>query len=134
MVRSASWFETEYNNQYNSSSFYSIGNEEEHTSAQSSNYELDLEVQWTDVDFDEANEELCIYGGVMGSENIKVDVWSSGAWQNLFTDLNSGWNNVTVSSYLTASTFTIRFKGSNEAGDATQDNWSIDATLLHVWS
>ena len=70
----------------------------------------------------------------MGSENIKVDVWSGGAWQNLFTDLNSGWNNVTISSYLTASTLTIRFKGNVETGDRTQDSWNIDATLLHVWS
>ena len=97
-------------------------------------YELDLEVQWTNVDYSEANEELCLYGGTMGSENIRVDVWSGGAWQNLFTDLNTGWNNATVSSYLTSSTFTIRFKGSIETGDAIQDSWNIDAALLHVWS
>lgn len=98
------------------------------------NYEIDLEEQWTDVDFDEANEELCIYGGSMDAENINVDVWDGDSWENLFTDLDSGWNNVTVSSYLTASTFTIRFKGSNETGDSNQDSWNIDTALLHVWS
>ena len=98
------------------------------------NYELDLEVQWTSVDYDETNEELCIYGGTMGSENITVDVWNGSAWKNLFTDLSSGWNNVSVSSYLTSSNFTIRFKGGNETGDATQDSWNIDATLLHLWT
>ena len=68
------------------------------------------------------------------SENIRVDVWSGTAWQNLFTDLTSGWNNASVSSYLTSSTFTIRFKGSIETGDKTQDTWNIDAVLLHTWT
>jgi len=103
-------------------------------SGEEANYELDLEVQWTSVDFDEPNEELCIYGGTMGAENIKVDVWNGSGWENLFTDLNSGWNNVSVSSYLNSSTFTIRFKGGTETGDTTQDSWNIDATLLHVWT
>jgi hypothetical protein len=99
------------------------------------NYELDLEVQWTTVDFDELNEELCIYGGTMGAENITVDVWNGTGWENVRTDLNSGWNNVSVTSYLTTSNFTIRFKGGNETFDnATQDTWGIDATLLHVWT
>ncbi len=98
------------------------------------NYQLDLGVQWTNADYNEANEMLCIYGGTMGSENIRVDVWTGSAWQNLFTDLSSGWNNVSVSPYLTSSTFTIRFNGNDETGDTTQDSWNIDATLLHVWT
>lgn len=98
------------------------------------NYELDLEVQWTSLDFDKSNEELCIYGGTMGAENITVDVWDGGAWQNLFTDLANGWKNVSVSAYLTSSTFTIRFRGETETGDTTQDKWNIDVTMLHVWS
>jgi len=97
------------------------------------NYELDLEVQWTTVDYDKSNEELCIYGGSMGAENITVDAWNGTGWENLFTDLNSGWNNVSVTSYLNSSTFTIRFKGGNETGDTTQNTWNIDATLIHVW-
>ena len=68
------------------------------------------------------------------TENIRVDVWNGTAWQNLFTDLTNGWNNISVSSYLTSSTLTIRFKGGTEAGDATQDSWNMDVTLLHVWS
>ncbi|UCC57604.1 MAG: hypothetical protein JSW14_04270, partial [Candidatus Bathyarchaeum sp.] len=97
-------------------------------------YELDLEVQWTDADFDENNEELCIFGGVMGAEDIMVDVWNGSSWINVFTDLNSGWNNVTVSSYLTSPIFTIRFTDADKTGDLTQDFWAIDATLLHIWS
>jgi hypothetical protein len=99
-----------------------------------SNYELDLEEQWTNVDYSEMNEELCIYGGTMGSENIRVDVWNGSTWQILFADLTNGWNNVTVNPYLTSTTFTIRFKGGTETNDLNQNNWTIDATLLHVWS
>ena len=105
-----------------------------HVWSEGENYELDLEVQWTYVDYSEANEELCIYGGTVGSENIRVDVWTGSEWVNLFTDLNSGWNNVTVTSYHTSSTFTIRFKGGIESNDTTQDYWAIDATLLHTWT
>jgi hypothetical protein len=95
---------------------------------------LDLEVQWTNVDYDETNEYLCIYGGTMGSENITVDVWNGAAWQSLFTDLSTGWNNVSISSYLTSSNFTIRFRDGNENGDVAQDSWNIDVALLHVWT
>ena len=102
-------------------------------SAASANYELDLEVQWTSVDYDETNEELFIYAGNLGTEDLRVDYWTGSTWSNLLTDLTANnWNNVSVS--LTSTTFTIRFKGGNETGDATQDSWDIDATLLHVWS
>ena len=98
------------------------------------NYELDLEVQWTNVDYDEANEFLCIYGGSMGAENITVDIWNGSDWENLHSDLDSGWKNVSVASYLGSSNFTIRFKGGNETGDTTQTTWNIDTALLHVWT
>lgn len=99
-----------------------------------SNFELDLEVQWTSVDSDETNEWLCIYGGTMGSEDILVDIWNGTAWINVFADLSSGWNSADISSYLAASTLTIRFRGGTETSDAAQDNWDIDATFLHVWT
>jgi len=98
------------------------------------NYELDLEVQWTNVDYDETNEYLCIYGGTMGSENVTVDFWNGTAWNNVFANLSSGWNNISVSSYLESSTFTIRFKGTTETNDTTQDMWDVDVTLLHGWT
>jgi len=97
------------------------------------NYELDLEIQWRNAYYSGTNEELCIYGGTMASEDVKVDVWSGSAWENLFADLSSGWNNISVSPYLDSSTFTIRFKGGNETSDTIQDSWNIDAALLHVW-
>jgi len=98
-----------------------------------SNYELDLEVQWTSVDYDETNEWLSIYyGGTMGSKDILVDVWNGATWINVFTNLSSGWNSVDVSSYLDSSTFTIRFRSIADAIEA--DEWEIDAAFLYVWT
>jgi hypothetical protein len=100
-----------------------------------SNFEIDLEEQWGNVNYNGANDFLCIYlRSHVGSEPIRVDVWYNSAWQNLLTDLSVGWNNATVSSFLAGSTFTIRFKGSIETGDSTQDSWNIDATILDCWS
>jgi hypothetical protein len=97
------------------------------------NYELGLEVQWTSVDFDQTNEELCIYAGAVGAEDLRVDYWTGSVWDNLLTDLTANdWNNASIS--LTSTTFTIRFKGGDETSDTLQDSWDIDATLLHVWS
>jgi len=98
------------------------------------NFELDLEAQWTDAAYGLPNAELCIFGGTMGSEDIMVDLWNGSAWRNVFTDLSSGWNNVTVSSYLESSTFTIRFQDGMKTGDTAKDSWDIDVTLLHIWS
>jgi hypothetical protein len=99
------------------------------------NYELDLEVQWTHADFDEANEQLCIYLASSSGEGLRVDVWTGSGWDTLISTLNVGdWTNETVSLYLTSPEFTIRFVGETEAGDTTQDYWTIDATLLRCWS
>jgi hypothetical protein len=69
---------------------------------------------------------------IVTNENFQVDVWNGTAWQSLFTGLTGGWNNVSVSSYLTSSAFTMRFKGGNEISDPIQDRWQIDTTLLRV--
>ncbi len=98
------------------------------------NYDLDLEVQWTNATYDMSHEELCIFAGTMASENFKVDVWNGSAWQTLFSNLSSGWNNISVTNYLDSPTFTIRFKGETETGDSLQDSWQIDSTLLHTWT
>ena len=98
------------------------------------NYDLDLEVQWTNATYDMPHEELCIFGGTIASENLEVDVWNGVAWQNLFPSLSSGWNNVSVTDYLVSPAFTIRFKGGTETGDTSQNSWQIDSTLLHTWT
>jgi len=97
------------------------------------NYELDLEEQWTSVDYSQSNEELCI-NAVNASESLRVDVWNGSAWQNVIASLNNGWNNVSISAYLTSSNFTMRFKGSIETADSVMNMWFVDATLIHVWT
>jgi hypothetical protein len=96
-------------------------------------YQLDLEAHWTNVNYNGTIEELRIYANSTATENLRVDVWHGGSWNNVITALTNGWNNVSVSAYLDSSTFTIRFKGSNEISDATQDSWRIDATTLYIW-
>jgi hypothetical protein len=97
------------------------------------NYKLDLEIQWVTLRYSLPNETLCIYGGTMGAEDIKVDVWNGTGWENVFNDLSTGWNNASVTDWLTTSTFTIRFKGGTETGDTNQDTWQIDIALIHIW-
>ena len=70
----------------------------------------------------------------LSSEALRVDVWTGSAWQNVITGLSYGWNNVTVASYLTSPTFTIRYQGSVETNDLVQDRWYIDVAVLHVWT
>jgi len=101
------------------------------------NYELDLEVQWTNVSYTLAHEELCIKTGPFsGSEDLMVHAWnvSTSDWDWIMNLTASSWNNVSVLSYLTSSNFTIRFKGGNEINDPPQDSWNIDATQLYVWT
>jgi PKD repeat protein/KaiC/GvpD/RAD55 family RecA-like ATPase len=98
------------------------------------NYQLDLEVQWTGVNYTMANNWLCIYGGTMSTqENCSVDVWNGSAWNNVIASLSSNWDNVSVSSYLVSSNFTIRFRDATP-NDHTQDSWQVDVCLLQVWT
>lgn len=97
------------------------------------NYELDLEVGWTSADYDEDNEYLCIFGGTQDAEALKVDVWA-GSWTNVIADIVPGWNNISVSGYLTSSAFEIRFVDATKSSDTSQSAWAIDAVLLHIWS
>ncbi|MCK4953296.1 hypothetical protein KAS14_05890 [Candidatus Bathyarchaeota archaeon] len=100
-----------------------------------SNYELDLEVQWTNVNYNKTNEYLCFRTGTLGSENLKVDAWNGSGWEIVTSDLQSNqWNNFSVSDLLASTDFTLRFKGSNESSDVNKDSWNIDVTLLHVWT
>ncbi|MFW9965124.1 MAG: hypothetical protein ACFFCX_16250, partial [Candidatus Sifarchaeia archaeon] len=102
---------------------------------QTYNYELDLEVQWTSASFDNNNEFLCIYAGATDTEDLVIEVWNGVSWTNLLSDLQANsWNNISVKTWLTSSTFTIRFRGGLETGDSSASQWSIDATLLRTWN
>ena len=96
------------------------------------NYRLSLQFNWTDVDFHQPNEELCIHASSIPSENLEVAVWDEGTWHTVIPALTAGWNNVSVKSYLDSNEFSIRFKDTEDI-DTTQDSWGIDSTLLHLW-
>ena len=101
------------------------------------NYELDLEEQFTSADYSRTKEELCIRMGAMNGETLSVQWWNAtgSSWLTIIASLTANdWNNVSVTSYLTSATFTIRYKGGTETGDTNQDSWQIDAALLHVWT
>jgi hypothetical protein len=70
---------------------------------------------------------------MVASENLVVDIWRSGSWQqNILTipSGSSGWNNVSVADYVTLPTVTIRLRGANDATDSVQSSWTIDAAVL----
>jgi hypothetical protein len=93
-------------------------------------YALNLEEQWSNVNYTALRPALCIKTGSLSSENLAVDVWHAGIWNTVIPALASNsWNNVSVSAYAGSSTFTIRFRDVN-GGDPVQDNWAIDTTLL----
>jgi hypothetical protein len=101
------------------------------------NYQLDVEVQWTSAAYTRTNEELCIKAGTFsGSEDIQVKIWNStgSSWHWVMNLTTNQWNNVSITSYLTSNTLTVQFLGGTETGDTTQDNWNIDTTLLRVWN
>lgn len=104
-----------------------------------SNYDLDLEVGWTTADFDETNEELCIFGGTQGAEALRVDIWddvTTNSWVNVFTDIAAGWNNISLNSgtdYLHDATFEIRFTDTSDESTLA-DTWQVEGVLLHVWT
>lgn len=101
------------------------------------NYELDLEAQWTSVDYDETYEELCIKTGPFsGPENIRIYAWnvSTSDWHFLYNLTANSWNNVSVTDWLNDENFTARFLAGTENGDTNQGSWSVDAAILHVWT
>jgi hypothetical protein len=99
-------------------------------------YAASLEEQWINLNSTVLlHPALCIDTGAMGSNNLAVDAWYHGSWQPLSLALVSGWNNISVNSFLDAGStnFTIRFRN-NDAGDNVQTSWQVDAALLRPGS
>ncbi len=96
-----------------------------------SNFQLDLEEQWTNVNFANPEQDLCIKAGTLGTEPLYVDVWHNSGWVNIgsLTGLVNGWKNISVASYINSPTFTIRFRDGSTS-DSTIDTWKIDSVLL----
>lgn len=103
------------------------------SAAGGADYELDLEVGWTvDTDYDETVEYLCIFGGTQDAEALKVDIWD-GTWVNIIADVAAGWNNVSISSYLTGVAVEIRFIDSDQS-EAVESAWEIEGVLIKTYS
>ena len=95
------------------------------------NCELDIEIQFIDVDVDRDYEEICIFMGSATGEPLDVYVWNGSSWDPLSTGLiPNQWNNVTRP--IAEGVVTLRFLGSLEASDTTQDSWEIDCALLYA--
>ncbi len=93
------------------------------------NYTLDLEEQWTNVNTTYLNLHpvLCIDTGASAPAGLAVDAWYGGAWQPVLNSLGSGWNNISISAYLTSPNFTLRFRAGNTV---VQNGWKIYSALL----
>lgn len=103
------------------------------------NYKMDYEFNYTVSDWGQTNEYLCIrthtYSGT--AENLGVDWWNStsSAWVTVTASLTaSSWNNVSISSYLTAADIYFRFIGKTETSDTSQNTWIIECNLIHYWT
>jgi len=95
------------------------------------NYELDLEIQFTEVDVSNNYDEISIFTGSASGEILDVYIWNGASWDSLITDLASNqWNNATRS--ITEETVTLRFLGTSEINDTTQDTWEIDCAFLYA--
>jgi hypothetical protein len=93
-------------------------------------YSANFEEEWINLNTTTLlHPELCIYGGNVASSSLAVYVWYDEAWQLLSSGLVSGWNNMSISSYLTAgsTTFAIKFVAAN--GNVA-NTWQVAATLI----
>jgi len=100
----------------------------------STNYELDMEYNWTGVNFSETVENLCIYvNDTSGNENLLVNYWDGDSWELLDTIDGTGWFNSTATG-LTGVEYFIQFIGASESSDTTQDFWDIDCIFLETYN
>lgn len=103
----------------------------------SDNWQFDREFSFSSLDFDETNEELCIYTGTIGDEVMNIDVWT-GVWTDIGTDIeitdDDTWVNISISTWLDASAEYFRFECFDAGGDSVQSTWEIDAVLIHSWT
>ncbi|MGA9387708.1 MAG: hypothetical protein WBV70_02650 [Candidatus Bathyarchaeia archaeon] len=110
-----------------------------HTWNITDNYRLDIQEQWMNANYTETNKELDIFMGPFSSpaETLSVQWWNNtdSSWLTIIASLTANsWNNMSVTTYLTSSNFTIRFLDGTQIGDSVQSSWQIDAALLHVWT
>jgi hypothetical protein len=99
----------------------------------SANQAINIEEQFTNIDYTKQNEQLCIYTGTWShGASLAVQVWN-GTWNTVIASLAPhSWNNVSVSNYLTSSNLTIRFLSAESL--LSLNSWQIDTVLLSTWS
>lgn len=97
-----------------------------------SSYELNIEEQWTGIDYTNTAQDLCIKTGTLGLETLNIDIWHNNNWINIgsLTGLINGWKNISLSPYITSSNLTFRFRDSITTSDSSIDTWRIDTILL----
>jgi hypothetical protein len=97
------------------------------------NYMLNIEEQWTNVNYTYPRQDLLIKTGNLSlNENLMVDVRVGSSWVTVINSLLANqWNNISVTPYISSQNFTIRFRDSNSSSDLTPDSWNIDAVLLN---
>jgi len=106
--------------------------------AGSTNYTIDFEYNWTGLDYDETDEEVCIYyAEAVDLEDLNVSYWNTTGtnhWTHLgFITGTTGWKNFTLDG-LDSQYYTIRINGTSETSDTTQDDFDIDVMLIHTWT
>ncbi len=94
------------------------------------NYALNLQEQWLNVNASNIRQDLCIKTGNMGMETLMVQVLHGGSWENLTTLTSNYFNNVSLASYIDSTNLTIRFVGGNDIADPSQNTWNIDSVYL----
>ena len=99
-------------------------------SPNATNYALNLQEQWTNVNATNLRQDLCIKTGTLASESLLVQILHGGNWLNLMTLVPNNFNNVSLAPYIDSTTLTIRFVDGNNSTDPIQDSWNIDAVYL----
>jgi hypothetical protein len=95
------------------------------------NYALNLQEQWLNVNATNVRQDLCIKTGTLGAEPLLVQVLHGGNWLTLMTLVPNTFNNVSMIPYIDSTNLTIRFLGSNDLADPIPDTWNIDSVYLH---
>ena len=107
-------------------------------SVEGTNYEINLEIQWTSVNTSKSNYNLAIYCGSFNTSE-DIEVWirfgdPTPIWLRIASALNeNSWNNLTITPFINT-TITIRFLGGNEINDPVLSAWDIDAAIIHGWT
>jgi hypothetical protein len=99
-----------------------------------SNYQINLEYQWTNSVYNRQNKQICLYiASHIGTEKLKINDWRGSTWEPLGEITTTGWSNFTAKD-LSSSVYTIQLIGGTESTDTTQDSWTIDVLMLDTWN